>query len=393
MKKVLCVILIFCIVFSVGTCVCASATDKDEGGIHQVNEFAPQYDCTSFLLMEAETGTVLSSSNENAALPLASVTKIMTLLLAVEALEAGAFSLDDKVSISSYAASMGGSQVFLEEGELISVEDLLKCAIIASANDAAVALAELVSGSESAFVRKMNARAMELQMSSTNFENVTGLDDTTVNHVSSAKDIAIMSRALISHDIITKYSSIWQDTIRNGEFTLTNTNRLVRFYNGCNGLKTGSTDKAGFCISATAKRDGMQLIAVVMGAPKRDTRNEIARQLLDYGFSSYSLFTKCEESLGQLKVLRGREASFEIFSSGISVVVPKTELNSIEALTTLPQAIKAPLSAGDSVGKIEYLLNGQVIATSDIFVKKEIESVSFTDTLIGILNSIFLCKS
>ena len=137
----------------------------------------------------------------------------------------------------------------------------------------------------------------------------------------------------------------------------------------------------------------MQLIAVVMGAPKRDTRNEIARQLLDYGFSSYSLFTKCEESLGQLKVLRGREASFEIFSSGISVVVPKTELNSIEALTTLPQAIKAPISAGDSVGKIEYLLNGQVIATSDIFVKKEIESVSFTDTLIGILNSIFLCKS
>ena len=191
----------------------------------------------------------------------ASVTKVMTLLLVMEAVESGAMSLDEEITVSSVAASMGGSQVFLEEGERMKADELIKCTVIASANDAAVALAERVSGSVDAFVKRMNERAVELGMTNTHFDNPTGLDDTTDDNYTSAMDIAIMSRELLRHELITKYSSMWQDTIRNGEFTLTNTNRLVRYYDGCNGLKTGSTDKAGYCISAAAKRGDMRILA------------------------------------------------------------------------------------------------------------------------------------
>ena len=246
----------------------------------------------SAILIEATTGTVLYYKNQEQKRSPASVTKIMTLLLVCEALETERINPDDNVVISDYAASMGGSQVFLEEGESFTVEELLKCTVIASANDAAVALAELIHGTEGNFVAEMNKRAKELGMKNTNFENVSGLDDSTTAHLTSAEDIAIMSRELIKYDIILKYSSLWQDSIRNGAFQLTNTNRLVRFYDGCNGLKTGSTDKAGFCISATAKRDGMQLIAVIMGAPTRDLRNADARALLDFGFATYGLYQK-----------------------------------------------------------------------------------------------------
>ena len=242
----------------------------------------------SAVLMEAETGTILYAKNADQALPPASVTKIMTLLLVMEAIADGKLGWDDMVQTSEYAASMGGSQVFLEPGEEMSVTEMVKCVVVSSANDAAVALAERVAGSEAAFVRRMNERAAELGMKNTVFYNTNGLDDDVDGHVSSARDIAIMSRELITkHPKILEFSSIWMDSIRNGAFGLTNTNRLVRFYRGANGLKTGSTAKAKFCISATAERGGMQLIAVVMAAPSRDERNEIAKKLLDYGFAGW----------------------------------------------------------------------------------------------------------
>lgn len=234
-------------------------------------------DALSALLMDSATGEVLYAKNAAEALPPASVTKIMTLLLVMEAIDAGQLSLEDKVQVSEYAASMGGSQVYLEPGEEMKCEDLLKSVIIASANDAAVTLAERVSGSVQAFVVRMNERAKELGMESSSFENPTGLDDNVTNHVTSAYDIALMSRELLKHKKILEYTSIWMDTIRDGAFGLTNTNRLIRFYSGATGLKTGSTSKAKFCISATAERDGMHLIAVIMGAPTRDVRNEAAK--------------------------------------------------------------------------------------------------------------------
>ena len=256
-------------------------------------------DAKSAILIEASTGMVLYEKNADEALPPASVTKVMTLLLVMEAIDSGVLSLTDMVQTSENAAKMGGSQVYLEPGESMTVEDMLKSVIIASANDAATALAEHVARSVETFVERMNARAAELGMSNTHFENPTGLDDSVTNHVTSARDIAIMSAELMKHETVLKYTTIWMDSIRNGEFGLTNTNRLIRFYNGANGLKTGSTSKALFCISAAAKRDGMQLIAVIMASPTRDTRNEAAKKLLDYGFANYRVVVWPRVRLGR----------------------------------------------------------------------------------------------
>ena len=261
--------------------------------------------CRSAILMEASTGTVLYAHNPDEALPPASVTKVMTLLLVMEAIDSGRLKYTDTVTASANAASMGGSQIYLKEGETMCAEDLLKSVVIASANDAAVALAEHIAGSEEAFVAKMNERAAALGMTSTKFENTNGLDDTTTEHVTSARDIAIMSRELIKHKKILEYSSTWMDTIRNGSFGLTNTNRLVRFYNGATGLKTGSTSKAKFCISATALRDGMELICVIMAADPRDIRNAEAKKLLDWGYSNFELYRHDAGSLGKIQVKGG----------------------------------------------------------------------------------------
>lgn len=346
----------------------------------------------SAVLMEADTGKIIYSKNEADALPPASVTKIMTLLLAVEALDAGNFALSDKVKISSYAASMGGSQVFLEEGEVITVEELIKCAVIASANDAATALAELVSGSESAFVERMNSRAAELGMTSSSFENVTGLDDTTKNHVTSAKDIAIMSRELIKHDVILKYSSLWQDSIRNGEFTLTNTNRLVRFYDGCNGLKTGSTDKAGYCISATAKRGDMQLIAVIMGAETRDIRNNIARELLDFGFATYTLYKQSEKEIKRIPVKFGVKDSCMLYEGEFKLLVNKGDYKKIEKVYAIPENITATVEKNSPIGRVDYMLNGEKIGESSVYSKETIEKIGFLKLWGSIIKGVFICK-
>ncbi len=347
-------------------------------------------ECTSAILMDAATGRVIYEQNADQALPPASVTKVMTLLLVMEALEKGNITLDQMLATSDNAASMGGSQIFLEVGEQMSVEDLLKSVIISSANDAAVVLAEAIAGSEESFVTMMNSRAAELGMKNTHFENTNGLDDTVTNHVTSARDIAIMSRELISHEKILQYSSIWMDTVRNGEFGLTNTNRLVRFYRGATGLKTGSTSKAKFCISATAKRDGMHLIAVIMGAPTRDIRNAEAAKLLDWGFANYSLYTyePCEQ--GEVELLGSKSDLLSCRTEGISILVPKGAASKVTVETELPENVSAPISEGDSIGKLKFSLDGEQIGEAEIISSASADRITFVELLYFMLQRFIL---
>jgi len=393
MKKVLIVVLAVILTLSFGMSCFAVSVQKSEAEIGEIFVDKQQdlkLPVKGAYLMEQSSGAVLYSMEPYLEASPASVTKIMTLLLVCEALSDGAIKLTDNVSISAYAASMGGSQVFLEEGERMSVEELIKCTVIASANDAAVALCELVAGTEGAFVAKMNKRAKELGLQNTSFENVTGLDDDTVNHYSCPRDIAVMSAELLKHDVILKYSGIWQDTIRNGEFTLTNTNRLVRYYDGCNGLKTGSTDKAGFCVSASAKRGNMQLIAVIMGAETRDDRNQAARMLLDYGFSNFALYEKSEEFLEGCEVIGGKTDFVPLYTKGVSFIAERSKINEIEREYDIPEKLTAPKSKGECVGKVTYKLDGKTICVSDIFVGEEVETITFWDILVRIINNLIL---
>lgn len=349
-----------------------------------------ELDCRGVILMDAATGTVLYEQNADEALPPASVTKIMTLLLVMEAIESGQIKLTDMVSTSAHAASMGGSQIFLEEGEQMTVEDMIKSVVIASANDAAVALAEHVAGSEEEFVSRMNTRAAELGMKTAHFENTNGLDDTAENHVLSARDIAIMSRELIKHKTILDYSSIWMDTVRNGAFGLTNTNRLVRFYKGATGLKTGSTSKAKFCVSATAKRDNMHLVCVVMGAETRDERNAIAAKLLDYGFANYSLYSAEGKTLNEIKVLGGVENTCGISYKQFDCVVKKGEENRVEATIELNDSVSAPVEVGTTVGKVVYKLGDTILGETEILTTEQIPKISFWGFLARVLAGITL---
>ena len=392
MKKIISFILLSVLVLSLGIISFAEndtkSTAEYENGFYSDVNLEIEQEFGGIYLCEASTGKVLYASGEFKAASPASVTKVMTLLLVCEALKEGKFSLSDTVRVSAKAASMGGSQVFLEEGERITVEDLIKSTVIASGNDSSVALAELTAGSEAAFVKMMNEKAAKLGLKNTHFENTTGLDDTTTNHYSCAADIATMSRELINHKIILDYSSIWQDTIRNGEFTLTNTNRLVRYYDGCNGLKTGSTDKAGYCITATAKRGNMQLIAVVMGAKTRDERNAIARTLLDFGFANYALYDKNESFIENVDVRKGRIDSTALYSAPFSCVVDKSKQSKIELIYEIPEFIVAPITSGETVGKIIYKIDGEQIGESEIYIKEKIEKIKFGDLLGRILKRI-----
>lgn len=348
------------------------------------------FDCKSAILMEASTGTVLYAQNSDEALPPASVTKIMTLLLVMEAIDAGILHWDDPVTASAHAASMGGSQIYLKEGEQMSVRDMVKSVVIASANDAALALAEAVSGSGEAFVARMNARAAELGMKNTRFENTNGLDDTAKNHVISAHDIAVMSRALIAHKEILEFSSTWMDTIRNGAFGLTNTNRLVRFYRGCNGLKTGSTSKAGFCISVTAERDGMTLIAVIMGAPSRDVRNAAAASLLDWGFAGYGLYTSGAEEPDPIRVTGGVSGEVRVRRCAFSCVLPRADLNAVEAQTDCPASAAAPVKTGDELGRVTFTCRGKVIGEIPVTAAEDVGRISFGGVFLRILGRFLL---
>ncbi len=347
--------------------------------------------CKSAILMEANTGKVLYEQNADDRLPPASVTKIMTLLLVMEAIEDGKISYSDMVTTSEKAAGMGGSQIFLEPGEEMNVEDMVKSVVIASANDAACALAEHISGSEEAFVKQMNKRAEELGMKNTSFENTNGLDDTVENHLTTARDIAIMSRELIKHKKILEYSSIWMDTVRNGLFGLTNTNRLVRFYRGCTGLKTGSTGKAGFCVSATAERDGMSLICVIMGAESGKERNAAAASLLDWGFANYGVYAHTPEKLDPVQVKGGSLDLVDVKYEPFSCITEKSKSAKITYNIELPDSVCAPIKAGDKIGRMVFYDNGTEIGERDICAVSDVPKISYFEVFCRILGK-FLMK-
>ncbi len=384
MKKTVAFMLF--LVFSLGAVMPSFAADYSD-----VDSAALDLNAKSVLLMEAETGKVLYENNADEPMPPASVTKIMTILLVMEAIAENKASLDDTVTASAYATSMGGSQIYLKEGEQMPLSDMLKSVIIASANDCAVALAEHIAGSEEVFVARMNERARELGMKNTNFENTNGLDDTAQNHVTSARDIAIMSRELIKeHPTVLDYSSRWMDTVRGGEFGLTNTNRLVRFYKGATGLKTGSTAKAGFCVSATAERDGMSLIAVIMGSPSRDERNEAAKTLLDWGFANHAIYKNIPQLRESVRVLGGKADSVAVRTDDFAAVVPKGSIGGIEVRTEISDRVAAPIKAGDKLGTVTYIQNGKTIGETDICAETDVDKIGFADVLWRILGVLFM---
>ena len=314
-------------------------------------------DAPSALLMEKQTGTVLFAKDEHTPREPASVTKVMTLLLTMEAIDSGALSYDDTVTGSAHAASMGGSQIWLKEGEQMRVEDLIKAVCVVSGNDAAVALGEHLAGSEEAFVARMNERAKELGMNDTHFVNCTGLP--AEGHVTSAWDIALMSRELIlHHPDIRRFTTIWIDTIRGGAFQLANTNTLIRFYDGATGLKTGYTASAGYCISATAERDGMELIAVIMKAPDKDTRTNDAKALLNYGFSTYTLVSAVpQEPLAPVPVVMGTADTVQLVAEteNAAVLVEKSKAGGLTRTVTLEPQVTAPVAAGQQLGELTML--------------------------------------
>ncbi len=377
--KTTAVFLIFSLILSLGAFAAPEPEYPDLG-----------LTCKSAVLMEASTGKILYAKNAEEALPPASVTKIMTLLLVMEEIDGGRLKYTDNITASAYAASMGGSQIFLKEGETMSAEDMLKSVVIASANDAAVALAEHIAGSEAAFVARMNGRAKELGMVTANFENTNGLDDTAENHVLSAMDIAIMSRELIKHKKILEYSSTWMDTVRNGAFGLTNTNRLVRFYKGATGLKTGSTSKAKFCISATADRDGMELICVIMAADTRDIRNAEAQKLLDWGYANFELYRCPAENLGDVKVTGGKKDSVPISHGDFTCVVKRGNASKIERITEMTDTITAPIALGEQVGNIKFMLEKETVGRVEIVSDAKVEKISFWELFSRILTKFLL---
>ena len=381
MKKVLSFFLVFSLLMISAFSSFADIYIEDEPASLGVDITAE-----SAVLMEANTGTVLYSKNMEYYNSPASVTKVMTLLLVCEALERGEFKLDDIVSISEYSSSMGGSQVFLEAGEKFTVEELIKCTVIASANDAAVALAELVCGSEAAFAARMNERAGELGLTKTSFENVTGLDDDTINHYSCAYDIAIMSCELIKYNVIRKYSSLWQDTIRDGEFTLTNTNRLVRYYDGCTGLKTGSTDKAGYCISVTASRGDMDLICVVMNAPSVKDRNNDARALLDLGFYGFGTYKVDLSSFDTVRVNRGKQETVSTILEDNKIVLPKSDISRIKKVYKINEDLNAPIKKGDIIGKLELYVGEELLREVNVYAAHDVEKITILDIYLSILS-------
>ena len=339
------------------------------------------------LLMEKTTGQILFAQNEHEKLEPASVTKIMTLLLTMDAIDSGALAYDDVVTVSANAAGMGGSQVFLAEGEQITVEELLKCVCVSSGNDAAVALAEKVAGVTELFVEQMNNRARGLGMDDTHFVNPTGL--TAEGHVTSAHDIALMSRELLTkHPDIRSFTTIWTDSIRNGTFDLANTNKLIRRYDGATGLKTGYTASAGYCISATAEREGMELIAVVMKGETADKRNADAKALMNYGFSAYALVSAApEEPLPALPVTMGEtdSVSLTLPPDALTAVVEKAQAAALERRIDLPESLPAPVRQGQQVGTLTLCSGDTELMTVPILAAEDAAGRSwgrmFTDLL------------
>ena len=365
MKKIISVFVALLLAFSAGAAAFAA-----NSGI--------TISAKSAILIERTTGRVLFEYEADTPMPPASITKIMTLLLVMEAIESGKLTMETEITASEHACSMGGSQIWLEPGEVFTVHELMKAAAIASANDACAALAEAVSGTEEAFVELMNQRAAELGMKNTVFKNCTGLD--AEGHVSTARDIAIMSAELLSHEKIKEYSTVWMDSLRNGETELTNTNKLVRFYKGCTGLKTGSTDEAGCCLAVSAERDGMELVSVTLGSPNTDERFAAGRKLLDYGFANFTVAKPKppEEELYEIPVTHGTvDFITPVFDTPECFLLPKGQEGLIEQKVTLPESLEAPVEKGQVIGKVTVSLSGGEIGEYNILAGEGAEKMNF----------------
>ncbi len=363
-----------------GALLAACALPVTAGALSEEDLTAP-----SAVLMEASTGKVLFEKNSHEVRACASITKVMTLLLVMEAIDQGRMSLTDTITASEHASSMGGSDIWLEPGEIMSADDMVKATVVASANDAAVALAEHLEGTEEAFVQKMNQRAAELGMKDTVFKNCNGLDEE--GHVTSAYDVALMSRELIKHEKIFDYTTIWMDTLREGKTQIVNTNKLLKSYNGITGLKTGTTGGAGSCITATAQRDGLSLIGVVLGSATGKERFTDAAALLDYGFSNYMIYTPGlpEEALQPVPVANGMQSQVAVESAASgSVLLTKGREKDLKTEVKLSESVEAPVAKGQQLGKIVYTLDGEVLTEYPITAAGDVEQISFFSAL-GIL--------
>ncbi len=370
----------FIIIITMLTTICCFSAAA-EGG--------PEISVPSALLMDQTTGTVLFEKNADERRAPASVTKIMTMLLIMEALDAGKIKMDTSISVSAQAAGMGGSQVYLKENETMTVDEMLKCIAVVSANDCCVAMAEAIAGSNAAFIELMNTKAAELGMTNTHFNSCTGLD--TEDHYTTARDIAIMSRALMEHSEIQNYTTIWMDSVRGGAFTLSNTNKLVRFYDGATGLKTGFTDTAGYCLSATATRDSLSLIAVVLGGETSDKRFEDAKAMLNYGFSQYSIYQDEPAPPMPVTVIKGMEDYvIPILSEEPAFLVPKGETANIAYTVNLPDSVLAPVETGQKLGSIDYTLGGKSIGSIPLVAQKEIPRVTFGHLFFHLIQYFFV---
>ena len=349
-----------------------------------------ELEAPSAILMDAATGTVLYEQNAHEHLAPASVTKVMTLLLVMEALDSGKITWNDMVTASDTAAAKGGSQVYLEPGEQMSMDEMLKSVVVASANDCATALAEHVAGSEEAFVEMMNTRAQELGMADTHFVNCTGLDDgpDASEHLTSAYDIALMSRALLTHDAIRNYTTIWMDTVRSGQFGLSNTNKLVRFYDGTTGLKTGFTSGAGYCLSASAMRDGLELIAVVMHCESSAGRFSSAKALLDHGFANYAL-VQPEFSPEPVPIKLGEKDSLcPVIDKPAPVLVDKAMRSEIRQEVELLPEVTAPITAGQQLGTLKIYAGDEVLSSIPLAAPEAVTRLSFWDLTKRLIDSI-----
>ena len=355
-----------------------------------VSAAGPETNAKAVLLMEKTTGQVLYEDHAHDQLEPASVTKVMTMLLIMEALEQGQITKETMVPVSATAAGMGGSQVYMKEGESFSVHDMLKAITVASGNDASVAMAEHLAGSESSFVEKMNAKAKELGMEDTTFMNCTGLP--AEGHITSAYDIALMSRELILHhpDIRT-YTTIWMDTLRDGSFQLSNTNKLIRFYDGATGLKTGSTDSALYCVSATAEKEGMELIAVVLGSPTSKDRFETAKAMLSYGFAGFALVTAApSEPLSPVPVTLGTQAFVQpVLTKETQLLLPKADAGKITTTLSLADTLEAPVAKGQEIGTLTVLVDGKAKETIPIAAKEEVPRLSLWQVYTALLSLLF----
>ena len=350
----------------------------------------------SAVLMDVATGTILYEQNPQEALAPASVTKVMTMLLIMEAIDGGKISWDDTVTASEAAAAKGGSQIYLKVGESMSVSDMVKSIAVSSANDCACAMAEHLAGSESAFVELMNRKAQELGMTDTHFVNCTGLDDApeAASHRTSARDIATMSRELLKHHPdIKKFTTIWMDTVRGGALGLSNTNKMVRFYDGCTGLKTGFTDGAGYCLSASALRNGMELIAVVMGSKTSAERFAAAKSMLDYGFANYALYTPEIPENTAVPVTLGKSAAVSaIPSESIELLVEKSQISAITTEVELLSQITAPVSAGQTLGTLTIKSGDAVLKEIPLVAESDVNRLTWGDLTVKILRQIAMAK-